>query len=273
LTDVENKKNATSGIVFNGIEIVNPQKRLIEIKSEITEHEKIRRRVAEDSQIHRLAKWWYEKKDISQVTESEISTVKKVWFGSIAFIVATMGTVLALISYILRDPEAFIDKRYGSFTRRISRLSYVLTGRIIKIAAAIAELIKSVAGSLLAVAQVFKGAIGKPLQRSLRSTLVGIRKRLKKPKIVEKEVPVEVEKIVEVEVIKEVEVEKEVIKEVPVDKIVLKEVPKEVIRKELIYVPLYSTDSGLIDSKKSALGSKLFTGEVNETKLKDDSNG
>jgi methionine-rich copper-binding protein CopC len=44
----------------------------------------------------------------------------------------------------------------------------------------------------------------------------------KKPKIVIKEIPVEVEKIVEKEVIKEVPVEKEVIKEVPSEKI-----PKE----------------------------------------------
>ena len=36
----------------------------------------------------------------------------------------------------------------------------------------------------------------------------------------------------------------------PVDKIVIQEVPKEIIRKELIYVPLYSVDSGTIDTTK-----------------------
>ena len=45
-------------------------------------------------------------------------------------------------------------------------------------------------------------------------------------------------------------------KEVPVDKIVIKEVPKEIIRKELVYVPLYSTDSGLIDASNELKGSK-----------------
>ena len=75
------------------------------------------------------------------------------------------------------------------------------------------------------------------------------------------EVPVETTKIVEVEVvvikheIKEVEkiIERpvEVIKEVPVDRIVIQEVPKEIIRKELVYVPLYSVESGTIDATNS----------------------
>ena len=38
----------------------------------------------------------------------------------------------------------------------------------------------------------------------------------------------------------------------PVDKIVIQEVPKEIIRKELVYVPLYSVDSGTIDTTKGA---------------------
>jgi len=235
----------------------------------------VARELAEKDFVHRIAFSWFGTKDNSDdiLQAKNINLVKNLWFGSIAVIVAVTGSVLALISYILRDPEAFVERKSSSLGRRISRLSYVLTGRVIKIAGALAELIKSVAGSLLAVAQIFKGAIGKPLQRSLRSTLFAIRKRMKEPKIVEVIKEVEVVKVVEKEVPVEVEkiVEKEVIKEVPVDKIVLKEVPKEVIRKELIYVPLYSTDSGLIDSKKSALGSKLFSGEVNETKLKDDS--
>jgi len=103
---------------------------------------------------------------------------------------------------------------------------------------------------------------------------VAIRKRMNKPKIIEKEIEVEVEKIVEKEIEVEVEkivekevqveveveriIEKIVEKEVPVDKIVIKEVPKEIIRKELVYVPLYSTDSGLIDSTKETLSMNPF---------------
>lgn len=46
------------------------------------------------------------------------------------------------------------------------------------------------------------------------------------------------EKIVE----KEVQIPHEVIKEVPVDKVVFKEVPKEVVRRELVYVPFLTND-------------------------------
>ena len=63
------------------------------------------------------------------------------------------------------------------------------------------------------------------------------------------------------------EVEKEVIKEVPVDKIVIKEVPKEIVRKEMRYVPLYSVDTGTIDTTKSAIQVKPeFLKEAEATK-------
>ena len=56
------------------------------------------------------------------------------------------------------------------------------------------------------------------------------------------------------EVTKEVVVEKEI--EVPVEKekIVFKEVPKEVIRREMIHVPLYSTEHGKVDLDSIKMG-------------------
>ena len=45
-------------------------------------------------------------------------------------------------------------------------------------------------------------------------------------------------------------------KEVPVDKVVLKEVPVEIVKKEIVHVPLYSADSGLIDGSKKFKGNK-----------------
>ena len=59
--------------------------------------------------------------------------------------------------------------------------------------------------------------------------------------------PRTVEKIVE----KEVEIEKIVEKPVIEEKIVYQkvEVPKEVIKKELVHVPLWTQDPGLIDRK------------------------
>ena len=55
-----------------------------------------------------------------------------------------------------------------------------------------------------------------------------------------------------IEVPKRVEVpkviEKEVIKEVPVDKVAIKEIPVEVVRKELVHVPFYATEHGVVDA-------------------------
>ena len=106
---------------------------------------------------------------------------------------------------------------------------------------------------ILSFAEIFRGLIGKPIQRSFRNLFVAFRKRLNKPKIkiqekiVEKEVKVEVEKPVEKEVIKEVEV----IREVPVERVEITEVPREIVRKELVYVPLYSSEGGLVNAPEN----------------------
>jgi hypothetical protein len=66
------------------------------------------------------------------------------------------------------------------------------------------------------------------VSRSLQQLFIYARKYLRKPRI--REIKTEVEKIVEV------------IKEVPVDKVVIQEVPREVIRKEVIHVPIATDD-------------------------------
>ena len=53
----------------------------------------------------------------------------------------------------------------------------------------------------------------------------------------------------------------------PVEKVVIQEVPKEIVRKELVYVPLYSVESGTIDTTK---GSKEIKPEfLKEAEVKD----
>jgi len=105
---------------------------------------------------------------------------------------------------------------------------------------------------ILSFAEIFRGLIGKPVQRAIRRTLLAQRKRAHRPRIqiVEKEVEKIVEKIVEIEV--------------PVEKVVITEVPVEIVRKELVYVPLYSTDSGLIDASTELKGSKPKFTEANQ---------
>jgi len=238
------------------------RKEIETIQQEIDDNKKIKRDKAYDSQIYRLAALAYGRNDVADVTTEEIKMVSVIWFGTVATIVATTGTVLALISYILRDPEAFVERKKVSLTRRLRRLFYLFFGRLSQILLSFINVLTALTKLILSFAEIFRGLIGVPIQRSFRRMLLAYRKRLNKPRIetvevevekiieVEKPVEVEIEKIVEVEVEKivEVEVEKIVEVEVPVDKIVIQEVPVEIIRKELVYVPLYSTESGLIDA-------------------------
>ena len=63
------------------------------------------------------------------------------------------------------------------------------------------------------------------------------RRRLFKPRIVK--VNVEVERKVEV------------VKEIPVEKVAIHEVPKEIIKREVVHIPVYTNDPTLLgDSKK-----------------------
>ena len=216
---------------------------------------------------------YYALDDVADVTKEQLKTVATVWFGSIALIVSTIGTVLALISYILTDPEAFVVRKKISLARRAQRITYVLSGRLIVVIKSLIDLLKALTTALISIAEIFRGLIGRPLQRSIRQTLLSIRKRANKPRIVE--VPKEIEKIVEVEIEKvvEKEVEKIVEKEVPVEKIVIQEVPKEIIRKELVYVPLYSTEGGLVQFPRQDLQSpaevdpKVEEGSLNKGKV------
>ena len=259
----ELKKINDSQTVLKDLEIKEANfKEDLEDKLEIVRNE------AQKSQIYRLAASWYELDDVAQVNKEQLKWISIIWFGSIALIISTMGTVLALISVILQDPDAFVARSPISFKRTITKILLIIGWRLNKLIRALANLLLSFTKLLISFAEIFRGFIGRPLQRSIRAFLVRLRKRINKPKIVKERVEVEKEKIVEkeIEVEKIVEVEKEVIKEMPVDKIVIQEVPKEIIRKELVYVPLYSVDSGTIDTTKGAKDVKPeFLKEVEAT--------
>ena len=245
----ELKQINNAQIILKDLEIKEVDfKETLEDKLEIVRNE------AQKSQIYRLAASWYELDDVAQVNKEQLKWISIIWFGSIAFIISTMGTVLALISVILQDPDAFVARSPISFKRTFTKILLIIGWRLNKLIRALANLLLSFTKLLISFAEIFRGFIGRPLQRSIRAFLVRLRKRINRPKIVKERVEIEKEKIVEkeVEVEKIVEVEKEVIKEVPVDKIVIQEVPKEIIRKELVYVPLYSVDSGTIDTTKGA---------------------
>ena len=71
-----------------------------------------------------------------------------------------------------------------------------------------------------------------PVRRAVRALLVDWRRRVRRPVV----------KVVEKEVVKTVEV----VREVPVDKVVFQDVPKEIVHKELVYVPMFTDDPDLL---------------------------
>lgn len=100
-------------------------------------------------------------------------------------------------------------------------------------------LVVSALGTVLALAafvaraptEHFNGG-GRPLGKRLRMAFVAIRRKMHKARTVIERV--EVEKIVEVT------------REVPVDRVAITEIPIEVVRKEIIHVPVYTDDPALI---------------------------
>lgn len=129
--------------------------------------------------------------DSSDVSAACYGRVTGLFWGSISFVVAITGTVVAIGSEVLRS-TTLRQKKYP------------------------------------------KG------KRPIRYLIVGAYKYFRKPKTIIKEV----EKIIEKPI--------EVVKEVPVQKVEFTEVPKiqEVIKKEIVHVPLYTNDESLIDIHK-----------------------
>ena len=96
-------------------------------------------------------------------------------------------------------------------------------------------LIVSALGTILALAAFVvrhPPHSSRPLGMRFRFAFLAIRKRMNKPRIVKEKV--EVEKIVEVT------------KEVPVDRVAFKEVPVEVVKREVVHIPVYTNDPSLL---------------------------
>lgn len=137
-----------------------------------------------DNQVYRMAQWWYGKESAADLDRKDVMFIATLWFGSLAILIAITGILLALASYVIRDPAIPNDREYDSMS----------------------AFYKSI--------------------RSFRRLLIYIRKRNRG--VIIKEIP------------------KEVIKEVPVDRVVMVEKPIEIIKKEIVHVPLYTEDKSLL---------------------------
>jgi hypothetical protein len=209
-----------------------------------------KKRVASmESPIYRLTALVYGVSDIVDIKQEQLKWVSGVWFGSIAFIAATVGTVLALISFILRDPQAFTEKERWYRTKNLKRLTRLGVLRVFSLVRALTQLILRLVVLLADLRHLMNGFFGRKLQRSVRRLNVSFRKKLHSPriKIIEKEVEVVREVIKEVPVDRVVTTEVEVIKEVPVDRVVTTEVLVEVFRERVIHVPIASDDLSILE--------------------------
>ena len=232
------------------------RKRIPKVKEEIGEIEKTvndekekKRTAAERNNIYRMTALVYGIDDVVEVSKDQLKIVAGIWFGSISLLAATIGTILALISFILRDPQAFEEKqrfRGAKLTFRLFRLSLLRVSSFLR---SLIVLIGAITGLLFALPTAIRGVLGRKVRIALRIIAVGTWRRYRKPKIVEKVVTKEVEVVKEV--VKEVPVDRvvtsEVVKEVPVEKVVTKEVPVEVYRDRVVHVPIASDDLTILD--------------------------
>ena len=219
------------------------------INIEINEEKEKKRKEAERNNIYRMTALIYGIDDVVEVSKDQLKIVAGIWFGSISLLAATIGTILALISFILRDPQAFEEKqrfRGAKLTFRLFRLSLLRVSSFLR---SLIVLIGAITGLLFALPTAIRGVLGRKVRIALRIIAVGTWRRYRKPKIVEKIVTKEVEVVKEV--VKEVPVDRvvtsEVVKEVPIEKVVTKEVPVEVYRDRVVHVPIASDDLTILD--------------------------
>ena len=152
----------------------------------------------------------YSIKAYYKITEEDLQRAFLYFFGVMGTIISILGTMLAFIALHLKDPQM----AEARITRKEGPGGFKLLGI------------------------------------AFRRYIFALIKRLREPKIIEKKVLVdkEIEKIVYKDRVVEKEVERIVYKDRVVTEYQNVEVPVEVIRKELIHVPMYTNDKALLGS-------------------------
>lgn len=194
-------------------ELPNIENAILTSRTNIVRIEESINAAAQGNNIYRMTQKIYGHEKASLVREDELRVVMFIWFGTIAFIAATVGSVIALAGYILQDPQSFKGQSHS---------------------------LRSVIVDLMqAIASHYRNRRVGLIRSGLRGLIFDIRKYLRSPRVRFKEIKV-----------------KEIV-ERPVpgpERIVYTEVPKEIIRKELVYVPLYHSmdDKNIADVQATA---------------------
>lgn len=202
------------------IRIPELEERRLQIRDEII---KIRTQIddkASQINVYRIAEKIFTKQEdgapiesAADLSKKQISWVQYIWFGSIALVASLVGTILALAGFVLEDPE-----QYKPILNKKRPFRNALRGLLIRLR------------------KFYRNRRTGVLRTTIRSLLVDIRRWVRAPRIK----------------YQKVKVPHEVIKEVPgPEKIVYTEVPKEVVKNEIVYVPLYSVEEGTVVKEKN----------------------
>ena len=190
---------------------------LTQAKERLIQTEKSVASIANQIPVIRYAKIISGVNSTANVRQEDITLVMGFWFGSISIIAAITGTVIAFASFLLTDRDAFTPKPKRKTRAAISN---TLRGLLIRRRRFYRNKTRGTFTYLL---------------DSIGASFQALKDRLLRPVVRKEYIEKEVEKIVEV------------IKEVPVDRVVTQEVPKEIVRKEMVYVPFYSSEGGTLD--------------------------
>ena len=149
------------------------------------------------------------------ITQGELDRAFWIWFGSLSFVLSIIGTLVAFAGLHLQDERAHQIRNKSKGPNRFLR-------------------------SLKSTPMYFNKFLKAATKRLLKPVKVIEKVEIEVEKIVDKiiEKPVEVEKVIEKIVEKPIEHEKIVFQKV--------EVPREIIRKEIVYVPLPTDDPELL---------------------------
>lgn len=184
----------------------------MDIRTEIIRLENEINMAARENNIYRITGRFYDRESAAEIKVEELKVVTSIWFGSIALIASLVGAVLALAGFVLQDPESYKPVLHKKRPFR-----------------------NAARGILIRLRRFYTYRKTGVLRTTIRSLLVDIRRWVRAPRI-------KYEKV---------KVPHEVIKEVPgPEKVVYKEVPKEIIKNEIVYVPLYSVEEGTVVKDK-----------------------
>ena len=181
-------------------EIPELESQEILIKKELLDLETVINQASRENNIYRITSRFYNKESAADIKVEELKVITSIWFGSIALIAALVGSIIALAGFVLQDTRAEEENKRTSLSKLLRNI-------------------------FIQIRIYYKNRRMGVLRKSIRALIIDIRKWFRSPKIK----------------FKEIKVLTEVIKEVPVpgpEKVIVKEVPVEIVKQELVYVPL-----------------------------------